>query len=103
MTFFQQVYDIVARIPSGRVLGYSHIARMLGRPGGARQVGWAMRSCPDGIPWHRVIRSDGSIALGTFPEIQRSLLESEGVTFLPDGRVDMAQYVWTPEAPESLS
>ena len=103
MTFYQQVYQVVARIPAGSVLGYGHIAWMLGAPKAARQVGWAMRRCPVGLPWHRVIRSDGSIAVGMHPDLQRSLLESEGVTFLPDGRVDMERHRWLPETKESLT
>ena len=86
--FFQQVYDIVAQIPKGQALSYGQIAQMLGRPRAARMVGWAMRRCPDGLPWHRVIRADGSIAEGGEAGLRRALLEAEGVPFLPDGRVD---------------
>lgn len=86
--FFQQVYVIVAQIPAGQTLSYGEIARMLGRPQAARMVGWAMRRCPDGLPWHRVIRADGSIAEGGEAGLRRALLEAEGVPFLPDGRVD---------------
>ena len=62
---------------------------MLGRPRAAREVGRAMFRCPDHLPWQRVVMSDGSIAGGNHAEIRKGLLESEGVTFLPDGRVDM--------------
>ena len=50
--FYQQVYDIVAQVPPGRVVSYGQIARMLGRPRAAREVGRAMRLCPEGLPWH---------------------------------------------------
>ena len=93
-SFFEQVYQVVDQIPPGNVLGYGHIARMLGNPRAARQVGWAMRVCPEGLPWHRVIRSDGSIASSAHPDFWRALLEAEGVTFLPDGRVDMQRHLW---------
>ena len=53
--FFDEVYRIVARIPHGKVASYGQIARLLGRPGAARQVGWAMRHCPGGLPWQRVV------------------------------------------------
>ena len=96
-TFFEQVYAIVRRIPEGRVGSYGQIARMIGRPRAARMVGWAMRSCPDDIPWQRVIKSDGSIAGGGFSELRRALLREEGVPFLPDGRVDMAACQWDGE------
>ena len=97
MTFYQQVYYVVRQIPYGQVMGYGHIARLLGNPNAARQVGWAMRYCPDDIPWHRVIRSDGSIVLGMHPGFQRGLLETEGITFLSDGRVDMSKHLFSLE------
>lgn len=87
--FNKQVYSIVEKIPCGKVVSYGQIARMLGRPRGARLVGRAMRYCPEGLPWQRVVRAGGSIADGGHPEIRRALLEAEGVPFLPDGRVDM--------------
>ena len=95
--FFQAVYEIVARVPRGRVVSYGQIARLLGSPRAARQVGWAMRQCPDELPWHRVVMSDGSIAGGGWSDLRRALLEDEGVPFLPDGRVDMAKCHWLPE------
>ncbi|NLF44877.1 MAG: MGMT family protein [Syntrophomonadaceae bacterium] len=95
--FFKQVYDIVEQIPYGRVVSYGQIARMLGRPRAARVVGWAMRCCPDGLPWQRVVMADGAITGGMYAEIRRGILETEGITFLPDGRVDMAICCWTGE------
>ena len=92
--FFQSVYQIVAQIPRGRVTSYGQIARMLGNPGAARQVGWAMRRCPDDLPWQRVVCADGTIAGGGWADIRRALLEEEGVPFLPDGRVDMKRCAW---------
>ena len=92
--FYQQVYDIVAQVPPGKVVSYGQIARMLGRPRAAREVGRAMRLCPDGLPWQRVVMQDGTIAGGGFAQLRRALLETEGVGFLPDGRVDMDQYLW---------
>lgn len=92
--FFELVYAIVRRIPRGRVLSYGQIARMLGMPRMARQVGWAMRRCPDGLPWQRVVKADGSIARNGFSALRRALLEQEGVPFLPDGRIDMPACQW---------
>ena len=92
--FPSRVYTLVEGIPPGKVLGYGQIARYLGAPGAARQVGWAMRACPEGIPWHRVLRADGTISYGLHPELQRALLAQEGVVFLPDGRVDMRTCRW---------
>ena len=93
-TFFEQVYTIVEQIPYGKVVSYGQIARMLGRPRAAREVGWAMRCCPEHLPWQRVVMADGSITGGVYAEIRKSLLESEDVAFLPDGRVDMELCRW---------
>jgi methylated-DNA-protein-cysteine methyltransferase-like protein len=94
-TFFEQVYEIVAKIPRGKVVSYGQIARMLGRPRAAREVGWAMSGCPDGLPWQRVVKMDGSIAGGSlWSEMRRSLLIEEGVTLTPDGKVDMDKHRW---------
>ena len=87
--FFEQVYAIVGKIPHGHVISYGQIARMLGRPRAAREVGWAMRCCPEGLPWQRVVMADGSITGGIYADIRKMLLEAEGVIFLPDGRVDI--------------
>ena len=88
-SFFQSVYAVVARIPCGKVLSYSDISKLIGYPRRARFVGYAMRVCPEGLPWHRVVKADGSIAGGDFAPVREMLLRREGVPFLPDGRVDM--------------
>lgn len=93
-SFFQQVYDIVRAIPWGKVVSYGQIAHALGRPRSARVVGWAMAGCPEGLPWHRVIKGDGSISVGVMADLCQDLLEEEGVAFLPDGRVDMEACRW---------
>jgi len=92
--FFEEVYALIARIPRGRVLSYGRIARLLGHPRAARQVGRALRHCPDHLPWQRVVMADGSIAGGASAPLRRAMLEAEGVPFLPDGRVDMASTLW---------
>ena len=88
-SFYGQVYGIVEQIPHGKVMSYGQIARMLGRSRGARIVGWAMRYCPEGLPWQRVVMADGSVTGGEYSDLRRALLEEEGVVFLTDGRVDM--------------
>lgn len=97
--FFEQVYNTVEQIPVGKVASYGQIARLLGRPRAAREVGWAMRCCPEEshgqkLPWQRVVKADGSITGGVFADIRKAILEAEGVTFLPDGRVDMESCGW---------
>ena len=91
-TFPKRVYQLVARIPRGKVAG---------SPRASRIVGAALAKAPAGLPCHRVLYRDGSLccqkAFGG-PEIQRQLLEAEGVPFLPDGRVDVKVCLWeTPE------
>jgi methylated-DNA-protein-cysteine methyltransferase-like protein len=95
--FFQAVYRIVAEIPRGKVVTYGQIARGLGQPRGARAVGWAMRHCPEGLPWHRVINAQGGISqrrYGTHVDLQRQLLEREGVIFDADGCTDLERFRW---------
>lgn len=92
--FNNQVYEILKQIPYGKVVSYGQIACMLGRPRAAREVGWAMRVCPEGLPWQRVVMKDGTIASDGYTDMRRAILEAEGVTFLPDGRVDMSLCGW---------
>ena len=93
-SFFEQVYSVVEQIPPGKVVAYGQIARLLGRPRAAREVGWAMRHCPPQLPWQRVVMANGAITGGAYADMRRERLESEGVVFLPDGRVDMAVCGW---------
>jgi methylated-DNA-protein-cysteine methyltransferase-like protein len=95
MSFFVEIYQVVARIPAGQVATYGQIAIMLGRPRSARLVGWAMHQAPSGLPCHRVVKRDGQLApTDVFPE-QRHRLVAEGVTFTTDGRVDMDRHCWS--------
>jgi methylated-DNA-protein-cysteine methyltransferase-like protein len=75
------------------------IARILGDPRKAREVGWAMAVAPDGVPAQRVVNARGEISGGA-AGTRRKLLEADGVAFLPDGRVDLDRYLWLPEAAE---
>jgi methylated-DNA-protein-cysteine methyltransferase-like protein len=95
-SFDREVYAFVRRIPAGRTVSYGQVAAVLGRPRAARAVGGAMRRCPAGVPWHRVLNAEGRIsrrARVASMLTQRMLLEREGVT-LWRGRVDMARYAW---------
>jgi methylated-DNA-protein-cysteine methyltransferase-like protein len=99
LTYKDHIYAIVERIPEGRVMSYGQIARMVPRCT-ARMVGFAMASCPEGLPWQRVINSQGKISprgVGYGAELQRSLLEDEGVIFDEDGRTSFDQFGWQPE------
>ena len=92
--FFDEVYAIVSRIPYGKVASYGQIARILGNPRAARAVGWALRCCPDHLPWQRVVKEDGTITGGEFADMRKAVLETEGVDFLLNGRVDMEACGW---------
>jgi methylated-DNA-protein-cysteine methyltransferase-like protein len=90
------VYAVVRRIPAGRVATYGQVAAMVGRPRAARAVGGAMRRCPPGVPWHRVLNAAGRIsrrARAAGMLTQKMLLEREGMV-LRRGRVDLARYGW---------
>jgi methylated-DNA-protein-cysteine methyltransferase-like protein len=99
------VYQLVQRIPRGRVLTYGALAKALRLPGGARTVGRAMASTPSGqgIPWHRVVGERGKILIrGPHAMLQKKLLESEGVK-LVESRVQLSLHVWKPPAKTSPS
>lgn len=99
--FYQQVYALVRAIPEGKVTTYGAIARSLGAPGNARQVGWAMAALARGqdVPAHRVVNRSGiltgELAFGPHG-VMRALLEAEGVTFTEDGRADLARHLYLP-------
>jgi len=93
------VYALAARIPAGRVATYGQLAALTGRPRAGRIVGQLMARAPEGLPCHRVLYGDGSLCRGGVfgsPELQRRLLEAEGVVFLPDGRVDLRACLFSP-------
>ena len=94
--FYAQVYAVVKKIPYGKVVSYGKIAAALNRPRSSREVGRAMRICPDDIPWQRVVMSDGSIAGGDYANRRKELLIGEGVILLSNGRVDMKNYAIDP-------
>ena len=96
---WEEVYQIVRRIPRGKVMNYGQIAQLLERPLSARAVGWALRQCPSGLPWHRVFNVSGGCStdhLHDHPGLQRALLEAEGVRFRKDATIDLARYRWSP-------
>ena len=92
-TFNEKVYDLVAGIPCGKVVSYGAIARALGNPRAARQVGWAMARCPEDLPWQRVVKADGAITgYDIYANLRRQRLAEEGIAFLPNGNVDMKKH-----------
>lgn len=96
---YDEIYAMVCRIPEGRVATYGQIARLVNRPRGARQVGYALAALPDDrqVPWHRVVNAQGGIsrrADSGYEDYQRILLESEGVIFDTGGRIDLSRFLW---------
>lgn len=88
MPFNQRVYDVVRRIPRGKVATYGQVAALAGNPRNARFVGFALHANPEPgvIPCHRVVFRDGSLAPGFAfggAQRQRELLEAEGVVLRP--------------------
>ncbi len=94
---YQRIYRVVKRIPRGRVATYGQIAALAGLGRQARQVGYALHATTaEALPWHRVINARGQISLpAPAGEIQRQLLEREGVVFMGD-KVDLASFGWRP-------
>jgi len=92
------VYEVVRRIPPGRVATYGQISRLLSERLSACAVGWALHACPDGVPWQRVVNAAGRCSTeglpGIPPGLQKALLGAEGVTFRPDGSIDLAVFGW---------
>jgi len=96
---YERIWKVVRRIPKGRVATYGQIAELAGLEGHARQIGYAMHALPSGsgVPWHRVINAQGEVsprASGDSHELQRMLLEAEGVAFDARGRCDLKRYRW---------
>ena len=100
---YARIYAVVRRIPRGRVATYGQVAEMVGLPGGARQVGYALHALGPAstVPWQRVINARGGVSPRSRPgweRVQRGVLEGEGVVFGPNGRVDLERHRWRPRA-----
>lgn len=103
MSNYDKIYAIVRQIPKGKVATYGQIAELANLYGKARLVGYALyrveRRTVD-IPWHRVINAKGTISYSTArygnDDLQRSLLEQEGIQFSPEGKINLREYLWKP-------
>jgi methylated-DNA-protein-cysteine methyltransferase related protein len=98
------IYEMVARIPFGRVATYGQIATLAGYPGRARQVGYALAGMPEelDLPWQRVINAQGKVsprAHSKWHEFQYDLLLQEGIVF-ENNRIDLKTFLWVPEEEE---
>lgn len=107
--FCSQVYDMVRSIPPGKVMTYGGIASLIPKPREmdplafrqirARWVGYALKSCPENVPWWRVVNAQGqvSIRMGHGPYVQPLMLEEEGIP-LESGQIpDLNMYLWSPK------
>jgi methylated-DNA-protein-cysteine methyltransferase-like protein len=100
----ERAFEIVRRIPSGRVMTYGQLAEILGEGYTARTVGFVMHSADQTVPWQRVINAQGACSTGRVivpPDLQQRMLVSEGVVFNEKGRCDLSRYRWTPEEYEA--
>jgi methylated-DNA-protein-cysteine methyltransferase-like protein len=100
---YERIYKVVRRIPRGRVATYGQVAELAGLEGHARQAGYAMHALPPNsdVPWHRVINARGEVSprtSGDSHELQRLLLEEEGIEFDLRGRCDLKIYQWKTRA-----
>ncbi len=99
MTTFEMIYEVVKMIPRGKVASYGQVAALAGNPRWSRVVGYALHVNPDpeNIPCYRVVTKDGRLseafAFGGI-NIQRELLEKDGVEFDGDGKVIMEKFRW---------
>lgn len=102
--FTQKVMDMIKKIPRGKVATYKQIAALAGKPHASRAVAWILNSSSKkyGLPWQRVINSQGKIAFkpGTHHFLlQRRLLVHEKVeASKATGEVDMKRFQWKKKA-----
>jgi len=94
MNIFGSVYELVAKVPKGKVTTYGALSKIVGVD--PRVIGYALHSNkdPENIPCHRVIKSDGKVAVGFAfggPQVQQKMLEKEGINFIK-GKVDLKRF-----------
>ncbi len=96
--FHIAVCRVLKKIPRGRVCTYGTVAALAGNPRGARQVVRVLHSSSttEGLPWHRVVNAQGRLSLppGAGYELQKALLEDEGVIFGIGDRINLSKFLW---------
>nr|MBN2278647.1 MGMT family protein [candidate division Zixibacteria bacterium] len=96
--FTKSVVKVIKSIPKGKVATYGQIALLAGNPRAARQVVRILHSMSEKekLPWYRVINSRGKISLppGYGYELQKSMLEKEGIEFRLDNSIDLKRFRW---------
>jgi len=98
--FYERVVKFIKTVPAGKVATYGQIADYAGNPRAAREVAYILHSSSEkeNLPWQRVINSKGRISMkpGRGYELQKRLLEDEGVVFDEEGRIDFDKFLWQP-------
>jgi methylated-DNA-protein-cysteine methyltransferase-like protein len=100
MSSYQRIWEVIRRIPRGRVATYGQVAALAGMDGAARLVGYALHAAHDhALPWHRVVNARGRLSLArkdpASATTQHLRLEHEGVTFVR-GAVKLELHRWKP-------
>lgn len=101
--FFERVYDVVRKVPEGRVTSYGAIAAYLGLGRAAQTVGWAMNASHalKDVPAHRVVNRDGMLTgkmhFGS-KTMMKQLLENEGIKVMHDRVIEFKKVFWDPSA-----
>lgn len=97
----RRIRSVVRRVPRGRVATYGQVAALAGLPRHAREVGRTLATAPEAtpLPWQRIVNAAGRVSpRGWFgdEQLQRILLEAEGVEFDAQGRIDLERFLWQP-------
>ena len=102
MKTYDLIYAVVRQIPRGQVATYGQVAALANLAGKARLVGYALYRVveSDAVPWHRVINAQGRVSESPHrngsDDLQRVLLEAEGIEFRRNGTIDLSRYRWQP-------
>jgi len=97
--FKTKVFEMVAKIPEGRVMTYGQLAALAGAPWAAWEVGQIAHYGPSELPWQRVVNKKGGLAAGYTPggrETHKRDLEAEGVSVSQDYQVAVEELLWWP-------
>ena len=102
MISHKQIYDVICKIPEGKVATYGQIAKLIGYPKHARRIGYALSNLDSGseIPWHRVVNANGKVSprgIEGCDDYQRILLEEEGIIFNKRDTISLNKFQWQPK------
>ena len=104
--FTAETIRLIKSIPKGKVATYGQIAYMTGLYPSVRRVVWILHSCSEkeGLPWHRVVNSKGTISLKPRKgyEKQKAMLQKEGIVFDERDRIDLGHYLWEPDEKDTF-